>query len=228
MASLSYESVPMQAWLRKRMSHFSSEHGLSQDLLSSQLSEKLQRLWYERIKARDESVSELVRDFDISREEAHRLWSLQLNEESYGLFLASFGDEARGAAQKADEEAIRSVDHFEIAARSPDGSHVGFSVDESRIEKMKTRFGTYQSYIDEFVADLRQKGPFHQDVTVKKNFQKTTGWYSNTKNGWTHFHCHLKGGHPTMVVGFWVKDRNSHEVIVDYWGTHEGVHWGNH
>jgi len=65
-------------------------------------------------------------------------------------------------------------------------------------------------------------------VTVKKNFQKTTGWYSSTQNGWTHFHCHLKGGHPTMVVGFWVKDRNSHEVVVDYWGTHEGAIWGNH
>jgi hypothetical protein len=228
MASLAYESVPMQAWLRKRMSHFSVESGLSQDLLTEHLSEKLMRLWYERIKTRDQSVSELMSELGIPREEAHRFWNLQLNEESSAVYLASFGEEARDTSRRVQDDAIKGVEHFEVAHRSPDGGDVEYSVDASRIEKMRTRFGIYQSYIDAFVSDLREKGPFHQDITVKKNFQKTTGWYSTTKSGWTHFHCHLKGGHPTMVVGFWVKDRDSQKVIVDYWGTHEGVHWGNH
>ena len=228
LSQLSLEHVQMQAWLRKRLSHFSAVHKIKQDVLTKQLADDLKSLWFKKIQTRDQEVSDLMKEYEISRGEAHRLWNLQVDEESYGLFLGSFGERARLTNQAAVENQIRNAAAFREARRSGSAVVQTYSVDASEIQKMIPRFRLYEAYVSDFLTTLSNKGPFSPEITVLHNHQKTTGWYANRMTGWTHFHAHLKRGNPTMVVGFWVKDKDSHQVIVDYWGTHEGVPWGNH
>jgi len=227
LSTLSFDHLTMQAWLRKRLSHFSSQHQFSQSTLSAKLADSLKHLWFDRLKQREVEVSRYVSELGLSRAEAHQRWNLETDEQSYDLFLSSFGNEAVETYQKRREEEIRSTPSFQEARRDSQAVEATV-VDVSRLDKAIVRYQIHKSYLDDFVSTLTEEGPHSRSITGLTNHQKTGRKYGNGKRGWTHFHCHLKRGHPTMVVGYWVNDKNPREVEIDYWGTHEGVPWGNH
>ena len=63
-------------------------------------------------------------------------------------------------------------------------------------------------------AELRAYG-----IPQSQEFTKTTQKITDMESC---FHCHLKGGKPTMVA-VWVVCKKERTIDVSYYGTHEGV-----
>lgn len=74
------------------------------------------------------------------------------------------------------------------------------------------------------LADRVTGGQTHRGLN---RLQLTTGSYKTRRTGWKHYHGHLSPSRakPTIVVGFWVKESDPHQIEFDYYGTHENVPW---
>lgn len=65
--------------------------------------------------------------------------------------------------------------------------------------------------VDSLVIEMQVNGP------VRGN------WKNYSKLGGTRHHCHLKGGRPTYVACWEVKNKTVHLVEIYYVGTHENA-----
>ena len=122
------------------------------------------------------------------------------------------------ARENLEQASLQSADRTLVAE---------YQVELSKqVEDAKTKaYAQHIEVFNRFVEDIRSRGPYDVVITRRTNHQTTTGRYSLRKPGYTHYHSHLKRGQPTMVVGFWVNNSNPRDIIVDFWGTHEGVPW---
>lgn len=99
----------------------------------------------------------------------------------------------------------------------------------SKIEKALDRHPQIKSRFEIF-SQFLEEDPFGEDISSMKNFQKSKETQQQRNAGrvhngsgarpWVHYHAHLKSGHPTMVVGWWV-NQHTKEIEIDFLGTHE-------
>jgi len=90
--------------------------------------------------------------------------------------------------------------------------------DLGRHPQMSPRFEAFNQLLED--------DPFGEGITHMGNFQKSKEPKQRVNadrplsERWVHYHAHLKGGHPTFVVGWWVNQKTK-EVIIEFFGTHE-------
>lgn len=212
---------------KKRLAHFVSRLQITESDLTPDLVTNLTKFWVKRDQIRSEEVSKLTNEQGISREDANLAFELETFEMAEILYQESVAESGRIVAedirlQRARERLEQSG--LESAQRTP---VVEYQVKLSKqVENAKTKaYAQYNRVFNTFVEDLRSRGPYDVVITRRTNHQPTTGQYRLRKPGYTHYHSHLKRGRPTMVVGFWVNNDNPRDIIIDFWGTHEGVPW---
>lgn len=212
---------------KKRLAHFVSRLQIRESDLTPDLVSSLTKFWVKRDQIRSEEISKAMAERGIAREEANLSYEIETFEIAESLYLDSIAESGRSMAenlrlQRARENLEQAG--LESAERAP---VVQYQVELSKqVEDAKNKgYAQYNGVFNRFVEDLSSKGPYDDAIIRRINHQKTTGRYGLRKTGYTHYHLHLKRGQPTMVVGFWVNDNNPREIIVNYWGTHEGVPW---
>ncbi|MGA0164312.1 MAG: hypothetical protein ACO3LE_08755 [Bdellovibrionota bacterium] len=212
---------------KKRLAHFVSRLQIRESDLTPDLVSSLTKFWVKRDQIRSEEIAKAMAERGISREDANIAFEIETFEISESLYFESITASGRIMAenlrlQRARENLEQSG--LESADRAPAAE---YRVELSkRVENARDKaYREYIEYFNEFIEDLRSNGPYDDVITRRTNHQATTGRYGLNRPGYTHYHSHLKRGQPTMVVGFWVNDSNPRDIIIDFWGTHEGVPW---